>query len=422
MPAPVSFLIPALDPTLTTLRERMAGADPRVPVAVWHVLSTISDPRGRRGCRHELATVLVVALCAVLSGARSLAAVADWATDSPRWCWPRLGVARSTPSLSTIRRVLLAVDADVLDAVLHAWLAALNPPQPTPASRKQLRAFAVDGKTARGARQPDGSRTHLFSMVEHTTGVPHGQVLAPTRGAEIAAFSALLDRIDLHDVVRLRRVLHLVHRGGAGRQHRRRPHGRRWSGRRRACRRRRPRVGRPSLRHRRGRARPRDGRGQQRRRHRPDRTVHLDQRRGHAAGAGRQRARVLVIAREAVRRWDARASPGALVTVSSIAATLGAPHEYVPYAASKAAVEAMTVGLAKEVAARGIRVNAVAPGTVHTGIHAAAGEPDRPARVVSRVPMGRIGEPDEIASAVVWLLSDEASYVTGAVLRVSGGV
>lgn len=130
----------------------------------------------------------------------------------------------------------------------------------------------------------------------------------------------------------------------------------------------------------------------------------------------------LVVAREAVRRWDARASPGALVTISSIAATLGAPHEYVPYAASKAAVEAMTVGLAKEVAARGIRVNAVAPGTVHTGIHAAAGEPDRPARVVSRVPMGRIGEPDEIASAVVWLLSDEASYVTGAVLRVSGGV
>lgn len=130
----------------------------------------------------------------------------------------------------------------------------------------------------------------------------------------------------------------------------------------------------------------------------------------------------MLCAQEAVRRWEARGTPGRMVNISSIAATLGAPHEYVHYAATKAAVETFTVGLAREVAAGGIRVNAVSPGTAFTDIHATAGEPDRPARVVSRVPMGRIGEPDEIAEAVLWLLSDKASYVTGAVLRVAGGL
>lgn len=130
----------------------------------------------------------------------------------------------------------------------------------------------------------------------------------------------------------------------------------------------------------------------------------------------------LVSCQHAVRRWQQQQSAGSVVNISSVAATLGAPDEYVAYAASKAAVETLTVGLAKEVAAQGIRINAVSPGTVYTDIHAAAGEPDRPARVVQRVPMGRIGQPDEISNAVLWLLSEEASYVTGAILRVSGGV
>jgi NAD(P)-dependent dehydrogenase (short-subunit alcohol dehydrogenase family) len=130
----------------------------------------------------------------------------------------------------------------------------------------------------------------------------------------------------------------------------------------------------------------------------------------------------MLVAQETIRRWSDAGTPGRMVNISSIAATLGAPNEYVHYAASKAAVEAFTIGLAKELAATGIRINAVAPGTVFTDIHAAAGEPDRPARVVSRVPMGRIGNPEEIANAVLWLLSAEASYVTGAVLRVSGGL
>jgi NAD(P)-dependent dehydrogenase (short-subunit alcohol dehydrogenase family) len=130
----------------------------------------------------------------------------------------------------------------------------------------------------------------------------------------------------------------------------------------------------------------------------------------------------MLCAQEALRRWEERGAPGRIVNVSSRAATLGSPDEYVHYAASKAAVETFTLGLAREVAAQGIRVNCVAPGTIRTDIHAAAGDATRPERVAARVPMGRPGEPEEIAAAVLWLLSDEASYVTGAVLQAGGGI
>jgi NAD(P)-dependent dehydrogenase (short-subunit alcohol dehydrogenase family) len=113
---------------------------------------------------------------------------------------------------------------------------------------------------------------------------------------------------------------------------------------------------------------------------------------------------------------------GAIVNVSSAAATLGSAHEYVHYAAAKAAVEALTVGLAKELASEQIRVNAVAPGTIRTSIHAAAGDPGRPDRVARNIPLGRAGEPEEVAPAIAWLLGPEAAYVTGAVLRVAGGL
>lgn len=127
-------------------------------------------------------------------------------------------------------------------------------------------------------------------------------------------------------------------------------------------------------------------------------------------------------AQEALRRWQLENVKGCMVNISSIAASLGAAHEYVHYAATKAAVETFTVGLGREVAAIGIRVNCVSPGTVYTDIHATAGEPTRPQRVVSRIPMARVGDADEIANAVRWLLSDEASYITATVLRVSGGL
>jgi NAD(P)-dependent dehydrogenase (short-subunit alcohol dehydrogenase family) len=128
----------------------------------------------------------------------------------------------------------------------------------------------------------------------------------------------------------------------------------------------------------------------------------------------------LYCAQEAVRRFRP-GRRGVIVNLSSVAATTGAPNEYVHYAASKAAIDAFTVGLAKEVAAQGIRVNAVAPGSTLTDIHATAGEPDRPARVKDRIPMRRLADAEEIARAILWLLSEDASYVTGAVLRVSGG-
>ena len=128
----------------------------------------------------------------------------------------------------------------------------------------------------------------------------------------------------------------------------------------------------------------------------------------------------LLCAKEAIRRMSPRGR-GSIVNLSSIAATTGAPGEYVYYGASKAAIDAFTIGLAKEIATSGIRVNAIAPGSTLTDIHATAGEPNRPERVKSRIPMGRLAEPEEIAEAILWLLSDASSYVTGAVIRVAGG-
>lgn len=130
-----------------------------------------------------------------------------------------------------------------------------------------------------------------------------------------------------------------------------------------------------------------------------------------------------ICAREAVRRMSNRhgGSGGAIVNVSSVAARLGAPNEYVDYAASKGAIDTMTIGLAKEVAEEGIRVNAVRPGIIYTEIHASGGEPGRVDRLKDAIPMKRGGEVDEVAHAICWLLSDEASYTTGAILDVTGG-
>ncbi len=131
----------------------------------------------------------------------------------------------------------------------------------------------------------------------------------------------------------------------------------------------------------------------------------------------------ILVARAAVRAMarSRGGSGGVLVNVSSGAATLGSPGEYVQYAAAKAGVDALTAGLAQEVAGDGIRVVGVAPGIIDTGIHADAGEPGRVDRVGPLVPLGRAGTVEEVADAVAWLLSDEASYVTGTTLRVAGG-
>jgi NAD(P)-dependent dehydrogenase (short-subunit alcohol dehydrogenase family) len=130
-----------------------------------------------------------------------------------------------------------------------------------------------------------------------------------------------------------------------------------------------------------------------------------------------------ICAREAVRRMSTRhgGNGGAIVNLSSAAARLGGPNEYVDYAASKGAIDTFTIGLAKEVAAEGIRVNAVRPGVIYTDIHASGGEPNRVERVKGAVPMQRGGHAHEVARAILWLLSDEASYSTGTIVDVSGG-
>lgn len=128
-------------------------------------------------------------------------------------------------------------------------------------------------------------------------------------------------------------------------------------------------------------------------------------------------------AREAVRRMstDRGGKGGVIVNLSSAAARIGSPNEFIDYAASKAAIDAMTIGLSREVAAQGIRVNAVRPGLIHTDIHASSGQPDRVERLQSQIPMGRGGSAEEVAESIVWLLSPAASYVTGVLLDVTGG-
>ena len=131
----------------------------------------------------------------------------------------------------------------------------------------------------------------------------------------------------------------------------------------------------------------------------------------------------ILCAAEAVRRMSSRhgGQGGAIVNISSMAAVLGSPAQYVDYAASKAAIDTFTVGLAREVAAEGVRVNAVRPGLIETDIHASGGLPDRPRDMAPSIPMQRTGSAEEVADAILYLLSPSASYITGAILNVSGG-
>ncbi len=131
----------------------------------------------------------------------------------------------------------------------------------------------------------------------------------------------------------------------------------------------------------------------------------------------------LLVMREASRRMSTErgGAGGSVVNISSRASTLGSPFEYIDYAATKGAVDAATIGLSKELGAGGVRVNAVRPGVIYTDIHASGGEPDRIERVAPNIPQKRGGQPEEVSNLVMWLASDEASYVNGALIDVSGG-
>jgi predicted transposase YbfD/YdcC len=208
MPACTSSFIPRLDGHVPLDEDEF--------VELWHVLSTVPDPRDPRGVRHAFATILTLAIGAVLAGCRSVAAITAWTVDLPPWTAHRLGVRRRPPALSTISRTLIAVDPDVLDAVLGAWLATRT------CAPAGMRALAVDGKTARGARRPDGTQVHLVAALDHATGTVLGQVEVTSKGSEIAAFTAVLDRVDLHGCIVTADALHtqtahahyLHHHGG----------------------------------------------------------------------------------------------------------------------------------------------------------------------------------------------------------------
>ncbi|VVP79410.1 putative oxidoreductase YgfF [Pseudomonas fluorescens] len=131
----------------------------------------------------------------------------------------------------------------------------------------------------------------------------------------------------------------------------------------------------------------------------------------------------ILCAKHAILRMSPRhgGQGGSIVNVSSVAARLGSPNEYVDYAASKGALDTFTIGLSKEVAGEGIRVNAVRPGFIYTDFHALSGDPDRVSKLESAIPMARGGRPDEVAEAIVWLLSDKASYATGTFVDLGGG-
>jgi len=182
-------------------------------------LAQIADPRHRRGRRHALVGVLGVAVCAVLAGARSLAAIGEWAADAPGQVLAALGVRRDPwtgafgpPGEATVRRVLARVDPDALDCAIGAWLAAQQPPAPTtrppPASRPPRRAVAVDGKTLRGSSHHQGAQVHLLAVMDHTSRGLLGQTEVDAKTNEITQFRPLLDRLDLADTVVTADALH----------------------------------------------------------------------------------------------------------------------------------------------------------------------------------------------------------------------
>jgi predicted transposase YbfD/YdcC len=208
MPAPTSSRIPA---AAQRLDAPVALAPDQCRSLLDH-LAQIADPRHRRGRRHALGAVLTVAVAAVLAGARSLAAIGEWAADAPQPVLAALGVRRDPlrrvwrpPGEATVRRVLARVDPDALDQMIGRWLADQQPQAPRPAWR---RAVAVDGKTLRGSGHHPSPQVHLFAAIDHTTGAVLNQVDVDHTTNEIARFRPLLDRLDLTATVVATDALH----------------------------------------------------------------------------------------------------------------------------------------------------------------------------------------------------------------------
>ena len=206
MPASSSSPIAVLSAHAGPVTSGGPGVSPVEPPVedLLAVLAQVPDPREARGCRHRLVALLAIGVCAVLAGARSYVAIAEWAHDLPVGARLRLGIGRRAPSESTIRRILQAVDLDALDVALSGWLAdRLSDPPPG-----RMRVVAVDGKTARGARTDDGTQVHLLAAFDHIGGVVLGQTQVAGKSNEITAFAPLLDRIDLNNVLLTADALH----------------------------------------------------------------------------------------------------------------------------------------------------------------------------------------------------------------------
>jgi hypothetical protein len=202
-----SYLVEAVMPALVSSLVHLVPGNPsgcggrEGLCELVEVLSVLPDPRRRQGRRFELEAVLGLALAAVIGGARSYRQIAEWVADLDVHVRGRFGALRAGPSAATIRRVVLGVDPDLLDAVLSAWLTTRAGVSHDDQDGQDLVCVAVDGKAARGARRADGRPVHLVAAVEHTTGVVCGQVAVDTKSNEMSAFVPLLDQLDLTGVV-----------------------------------------------------------------------------------------------------------------------------------------------------------------------------------------------------------------------------
>jgi len=205
-------------PTEILLPNRPCEAPRAAPVTdgehhgLFVALAAVPDPRDPRGMRYPLVSVLAVAVCAVLAGACTFAAVTDWVRDLDRPAWGRLGFTDRVPAATTVWRLLIRIDADVLSAVLSRWLWARATPVVVAGRRWRL-VIAVDGKVERGARLPDGRQVHLLSAYDTAAGVVLAQVPIAAKSNEIPAFAPLLDRVadqlgSLHNVLFVADALH----------------------------------------------------------------------------------------------------------------------------------------------------------------------------------------------------------------------
>ncbi|HEY8653838.1 MAG TPA: ISAs1 family transposase [Dermatophilaceae bacterium] len=198
----MSACVSSLIPSAVRHPVRLAAMAAMSPQGLLEALSAVADPRRRRGVRHRFISILALCACAVLAGARSFVAIAEWAMDLTPLLRAKLGIGRVPPCESTIRRVLQRMDPDVLDEAVSAWLARCSP------VRAGRSVFALDGKTSRGARCPGGRAVHLFSAIDQVSGVVMGQCAVDVKTNEINAFGPLLDRFDITDAIITADALH----------------------------------------------------------------------------------------------------------------------------------------------------------------------------------------------------------------------